>query len=67
MKTDTEIRNEAMELLINNMGLLETERFIMLIQREPFDYTKWRKNLPEAKTVRELSKKAMELRRVGKE
>lgn len=63
MKTDTEIRNEAIEVLINHIGLLETERFIMLIQREPFDYTEWRKNLPADKTVRELSKEAMELRR----
>ena len=30
-------------MLINNLGMVEAERFIMLIQREPFDYTKWQK------------------------
>jgi len=41
MKTDTIIRNEGMHVLMENMGLVEAERFIMLIQKEPFDYTKW--------------------------
>lgn len=66
MKTDTEIRKEAMEILINHIGLLETERFIMLIQREPFNYTEWRKTLHVPKTVRELSKEAMKLRQSKK-
>jgi hypothetical protein len=32
----------------------------MLIQREPFDYTKWQENLFEDMTIEELSKKADE-------
>ena len=37
---------------------------IALIQRESFDYTKWRqKNLPEVETIEELSKMAMEYRK----
>ena len=40
MKTDTLIRNEGMEILAKNLGLVEAERFIMLIQKEPFD--SWR-------------------------
>jgi len=62
MKTDTEIRVEGISLLFKYMGNIEAERFISLIQREKFDYTKWRKRLFEGKTVREISAEAMELR-----
>ncbi len=44
MKNDTLIRIEGMEALLEKLGLVEAERFIMLIQREPFDYTCWREN-----------------------
>ena len=63
MKTDTLIRTEGMEALVKNLGLIEAERFIMLIQKEPFDYTKWQENLFEDMTVEELSKKASEYRK----
>jgi hypothetical protein len=63
MKTDTLIRNEGMEILSKYLGLVETERFIMLIQKEPFDYTKWQENLFEDMTVEELSNKAAEFRK----
>jgi hypothetical protein len=55
MKTDTLIRNEGMEILSKYLGLVEAERFIMLIQKEPFDYTKWQENLFEDMTVEELN------------
>lgn len=42
------------------MGYVDAERFIVLITKEPFDYTKWREqSLDEGLTVRELSQKAM--------
>ena len=63
MKTDTVIRNEGMEILTKNLGLVEAERFIMLIQRELFDYTKWQKNLFENMTIEEISKNAVEYRK----
>jgi len=59
MKTDTLIRNEGMEILANNLGLVDAERFVMLIQRESFDYTQWQRNLFEDETVEEISKAAM--------
>ena len=62
MKTDTVIRSEGMEILAKNLGIVEAERFIMLIQREPFDYTKWQDNLFENMTIEEISKKATEYR-----
>ena len=62
MKTDTIIRNEGMEILAKNLGMIEAERFIMLIQREPFDYTKWQESLFENMTIEEISKNASEYR-----
>jgi hypothetical protein len=63
MKTDTLIRNEGMEILAKNLGMVEAERFIMLIQKEPFDYTKWQENLFENMTIEEISKEASEYRK----
>lgn len=63
MITDTELKDNATKLLIDQLGLVEMERFIMLIQNEPFDYTEWRRNLWRDKSVRELSQEAMDYRR----
>ena len=63
MKTDTLIRNEGMEALANKLGLVDAERFIMLIQKEAFDYTKWQEHLFENISVEELSTKAAEYRK----
>jgi hypothetical protein len=60
MKTDTLIKQEGLAVLYKHLGLVEMERFIALMLREPFDYTKWHENLDDALSVRELSKKAME-------
>jgi hypothetical protein len=45
------------------MGDVEAERFVVLIQREPFDYTKWRQDLDGELSIEEISQKAMELRK----
>jgi len=47
MKTDTEIRVQGVAALEKSLGAVEAERFIALIQRESFDYTKWRGDLFE--------------------
>lgn len=59
MKTDTVIKNEGMKVLIEHLGKVEAERFISLIIREPFDYTKWQNKLWKEKTVKEISDAAM--------
>jgi len=41
---------------------VEAERFITLILREPFDYTKWQRQLWVEKSVDEISKAAMAMR-----
>jgi hypothetical protein len=66
MKADTLIRHEGMNTLIKNLGLIEAERFIMLIQKETFDYTKWQENLFEDMTIEEIYNNAAKLRTESK-
>lgn len=62
MITDTEIRVKGVQILAQYLGDIEMERFIALIQREPFDYTKWRQNIDDDESIEGISKKAMQLR-----
>lgn len=66
MITDTEIKIKGFRALIESLGELEAERFIALIMREPFDYTKWQRSLLADKTVPEISRSAMRLRTKGR-
>ncbi|GHT37192.1 hypothetical protein FACS189427_09840 [Planctomycetales bacterium] len=45
MATDTVLKIEGMRILAENLGLVEAERFIALVIREPFDYTEWQRTL----------------------
>jgi len=54
MKTDMLIRFEGMRALRERLGLVEAEKFIALIRREPFDYTEWQQTLWQNKSVDEL-------------
>ena len=59
--TDTEIKLKGFEVLSSSLGLVEMEKFIALIQREPFDYTEWRKKgLETDLSIEEISEKTME-------
>ena len=60
---DTVLKQSIIKHLIANFGHVRTERFIALIIKEPFDYTKWQENLYENLSVEELSRKAMERRK----
>ena len=59
MSTDTELRVKGLRALSDVLGQVEAERFVTLLLREPFDYTKWRSDLWADKTVGEISKAAM--------
>ena len=63
MITDTEIKIKGIHILAQYLGDVEAERFIALIQREPFDYTKWHQGVNEDLSIEEISGKAMALRR----
>ncbi|MCP3849530.1 MAG: hypothetical protein GY694_04735 [Gammaproteobacteria bacterium] len=60
MISDAVIKQKGFEVLKEKLGIVEMERFIMLINREKFDYTKWRKDLFEDMELSELSNNADE-------
>jgi hypothetical protein len=63
MITDTEIKMIGVKALTNALGEVNAEKFISLIMREPFDYTKWQRQLWEGRSIEDISRSAMELRR----
>ncbi len=63
MITDTEIKLKGFQALATSLGHIGAERFIALIQREPFDYTKWQRDLWDNQSVEEISRKAMKVRK----
>jgi hypothetical protein len=62
MSTDTEVLIRGLRALVEALGIVEAERFITLILREPFDYTQWQRQLWADRSVDELSKIAMAMR-----
>jgi hypothetical protein len=63
MMTDTELKVKGFNTLVDTLGEVDAERFITLILREPFDYTKWQKNLWENRSMEEISRAAMQHRK----
>ena len=61
MITDTEVKMKGIKALTESLGSVDAERFIALIQREPFDYTKWQRTLWEGRSVEEISRHAMKI------
>ncbi len=57
--TDNELRTSGFAVLVREFGDVNAERFIALVNRDPFDYTEWRKdNLFVGETVDSLMDKA---------
>jgi hypothetical protein len=54
MRTDTILRVDAMNVLIENLGEVDAECFISIIKSDNFDYTKWQRNLWKDKTIEEI-------------
>lgn len=63
MITDEELKVRGVRALVAALGDVEAERFVSLLTRAPFDYTKWQANLWPDLGVAELSRAAMEMRR----
>ncbi|MEI7989981.1 MAG: hypothetical protein WCI88_13165 [Chloroflexota bacterium] len=59
MKTDTEIKLTGTQVLIEALGELDAERYISLLTREPFDYTRWQRDLWTERSIEDISEKAM--------
>jgi len=55
------IMSKGINCLIEKLGVLDTEIFISNLLREPFDYTKWRRdNLYNDMSLHELNQKAVQ-------
>ena len=54
MKSDIVLRSEGMKLLTKYLGKVDAERFISNMKKDKFDYTEWRKDLWEDKTIEEI-------------
>ena len=66
MITDTEIKATGFRALVAALGDVQAEKFIALIQREPFNYTQWQRALWPDKSIEEISEAAMKQRRAGR-
>ena len=51
--------------MIAALGDVQAEKFIALIQREPFDYTRWQRTLWPERSVEEISQAAVKQRKEG--
>jgi hypothetical protein len=65
--TDEELKVRGVRALIAALGDVQAERFVSLLSRAPFDYTKWQANLWPDVGVEELSREAMRLRRASEQ
>jgi len=62
MVSDAEIKATGFRALVAALGDVQAEKFIALIQREPFDYTRWQRTLWPEKSIEEISQAAMQHR-----
>ena len=63
MITDEQLKIEGLKALTEALGEVQAEKFIALMMRSPFDYTKWQKKLWAERSVEDISDAAMELRK----
>ena len=66
MLTDTEIKRKGFRILIEKLGDVDAEKFISLINKEPFDYTQWQSTLWNDQTIDQVSEKAIDYRTKNK-
>jgi hypothetical protein len=62
MITDEELKVQGVRALIAALGDVQAERFVSLLTRAPFDYTKWQASLWPDVDVEQLSHDAMQMR-----
>lgn len=62
LKRDPEIKLCGFELVSQNRRLVDMTRSVCMIQRERFDYTKWRQTLFAGTNGEEINRLTMALR-----
>lgn len=66
MLTDNEIKRRGVKALLDNLGDVEAEKFIALMIKDPFDYTRWQMELWSDLNVNQVSDTAMKYRTSGR-
>ena len=56
---ENELMCKGMECLVNELGIIDAQRFIALVNREQIDYTKWREDKFDDMTLEELNNAAV--------
>lgn len=64
MITDEEIKLEGMKALVSALGNVQAERFIALVMRDSFDYTKWQEKLWVERSIVDISRETMRMRSI---
>jgi hypothetical protein len=62
MITESELKCAGMQALSERLGIVDAERFVSLLLREPFDYTEWQRNLYSDMSYTELRDAARKFR-----
>ena len=57
--SESELAVKCMNVLVNNVGPVDAERFVYIMNRDNFDYTEWQKDLFEGETVDSLYDKVV--------
>ena len=57
--SDNELTIRGMNLLKEELGPVDAERFVYVMTCDGFDYTEWQKDLFKGETVRSLGEKMM--------
>ena len=54
------IMEKGINVLLKNLGVLDTEQFISTLLKEPFDYSEWSRKHYENADLHELNMRAVE-------
>ena len=57
--SDNELTMRGMNLLKDEFGPVDAERFVYVMTRDGFDYTEWQRDLFQGETVKSLGEKMM--------
>ena len=57
---DTVLSQSAVKHLVDRFGIVDTERFISLINKERFNYTEWQRDLFDGMTAKDILRAASE-------
>lgn len=59
MNDTVDIIDKGFSCLVETLGVVNAERFIAMIKRESFDYTVWRREYFDNKSLDEINKEAV--------